>query len=135
MTEQKPPGVSWESWIEQQIRRAQEEGAFADLPGAGKPLPDLTEPYDPLWWLKKLVRREQISALPPSLEVLRKVESELTGIWKARSEAEVRARVAALNTEIAKVNTRATEGPPTRLAPLNVDDVVAEWRTRASRPG
>lgn len=35
MTEQKPPGTSWESWIEQQIRRAQEEGAFDHPPGAG----------------------------------------------------------------------------------------------------
>ena len=133
MTEQKPPGVSWESWIEQQIRRAQEEGAFDNLPGAGKPLADLSEPYDPLWWVKKLVRREQISALPPSLEVLRKVESELAGIWKMRREAEVRARVAALNAEISRVNVRALEGPPTRLGPLNVDDIIAEWRTRAGR--
>jgi Domain of unknown function (DUF1992) len=131
MTEQKPPGVSWESWIEQQIRHAQEEGAFDNLPGAGKPLTDLTEPYDPFWWVKKLVRREKISALPPSLEVLRKVESELAGIWKAKSEAEVRARVAALNAEIAKVNARAIEGPATRLGLLNVDDVLAEWRTRS----
>jgi len=43
MTERKPPGVSWESWFEEQIRQAQEEGAFENLPGAGKPLPDLEE--------------------------------------------------------------------------------------------
>ena len=40
MTERKPPGVSWESWFEEQIRQAQEAGAFENLPGAGKPLPD-----------------------------------------------------------------------------------------------
>jgi len=43
MTERKPPGVSWESWFEEQIRQAQEGGAFENLPGAGKPLPDLEE--------------------------------------------------------------------------------------------
>ena len=32
MTERKPPGVSWESWFEEQIRQAQEEGAFENLP-------------------------------------------------------------------------------------------------------
>jgi Domain of unknown function (DUF1992) len=37
MTERKPPGVSWESWFEEQIRRAREDGAFDNLPGAGKP--------------------------------------------------------------------------------------------------
>src|SRR5947208_5986896 len=124
MTERKPPGVSWESWFEAQIRQAQEEGAFENLPGAGKPLPDLEESYDPDWWVKKLIRRENVSLLPPALELLRKVESEFEKIWKARDEAEVRARVHALNAEIAKVNARAAEGPPTRLGPVDVDGVV-----------
>ncbi len=133
MTEQKPPGQSWESWIEQQIREAQEAGAFDQLPGAGKPLPGLTEGYDPLWWVKKLVQREKISILPPSLELLRKVESELANIWQVSDEAQVRSRVQALNAEIAKVNARAAEGPPTRLGLLDADEIVAEWRSRASR--
>jgi len=48
MTEQKPPGMSWESWIDQQIREAREAGLFDNLPGAGKPLANLTDEYDPL---------------------------------------------------------------------------------------
>jgi Domain of unknown function (DUF1992) len=87
MTEQKPPGMSWESWIEQQIREAREAGLFDNLPGAGKPLASLAEGYDPLWWVKQLVKREQISVLPPSLEVLRKVESEMVAVWKLGDEA------------------------------------------------
>ena len=89
MTERKPPGVSWESWFEEQIRQAQEAGAFENLPGAGKPLPDLEAAYDPDWWVKKLVR------------------------------------VLALNAEIAKVNARAAEGPPTRLGLLDIEGIVA----------
>jgi len=136
MTEQKPPGITWENWLEELVRRAQEEGEFSQLPGAGKPLPGLGEPYDPDWWLKKLIQREELSLLPPSLALLRKVESELAKIWNLRDESQVRARLVELNREIAKVNARAVEGPPTRLGPLNVDDVVAEWRTRraAARP-
>jgi hypothetical protein len=74
--------------------------------------------------------------LPPALELLRKVETELVRIWALAREADVRLRVLALNAEIAKVNARAAEGPPTRLGPLNVDEVVAEWRARrpASSP-
>ena len=53
MTQRKPPGTSWESWIEAQIRVAMEQGAFDNLPGAGKPLPNLDQ-YDPLWWVKQL---------------------------------------------------------------------------------
>jgi hypothetical protein len=130
MTEQKPPGMSWESWIDQQIREAREAGLFDNLPGAGKPLANLGDGYDPLWWVKQLVQREQISVLPPSLEVLRQVESGLAAVWPLADEATVRSRVEALNREIAKVNARATEGPPTRLGPLDVDQIVAEWRAR-----
>ena len=93
-------------------------------------MPNLADGYDPLWWIKQLVQREQISVLPPSLEVLRKVESELAAVWQLADEASVRSRVQALNREIAKVNARATEGPPTRLGPLDVDQIVAEWRAR-----
>jgi DnaJ-like protein len=64
VTERKPPGVSWESWFDEQIRRAREDGAFDNLPGAGKPLPDLEGGYDPDWWVKKLVQREKVSVLP-----------------------------------------------------------------------
>jgi hypothetical protein len=132
MTERKPPGTSWETWIDAQIRVATEAGAFDNLPGAGKPLPNLGQEHDPLWWVKQLVRREQISMLPPSLELLRKVETELAAIEKLHDEATVRHRVAALNVEIAKVNATVVEGPPTRLGTLDVDQVLARWRRARS---
>jgi Domain of unknown function (DUF1992) len=134
MTERKPPGTSWESWIEAQIRVAQEQGAFDDLPGAGKPLPNLDQ-YDPDWWLKQLVEREQVAMLPPSLELRRKVEAELAAIEQLADEATVRGRVVALNVEIAKVNATVVEGPPTHLGTLDIDQVVARWRqTRSTNP-
>ena len=40
----------------------------------------------------------------------------------------MRARVTALNAEIARVNATATQGPPTRLAPLDVEAIVEQWR-------
>jgi hypothetical protein len=132
MTERKPPGTSWETWIEAQIRVAREQGAFDNLPGAGKPLPYLDQEYDPDWWVKQLVQREQISMLPPSLELLRKVEKELAAIEKLHDEATVRHRVAGLNAEIAKVNATVLEGPPTRLGPLDVDQIVERWRRTRS---
>jgi hypothetical protein len=49
MTARKPPGVGWESWIDKQIREAEERGEFEDLPGAGQPIPDLDKPFDELW--------------------------------------------------------------------------------------
>jgi hypothetical protein len=135
MTERKPPGTSWETWIDAQIRVAKEQGAFDNLPGAGKPLPNIGDEYDPDWWVKQFVKREEVSILPPSLELLRKVERELAAIEKLDDEAAVRHRVAALNIEIAKVNATVMEGPPTRLGTLNVDKVVLRWRrARAANP-
>jgi hypothetical protein len=48
---------------ENRIREAIEEGKFDDLPGYGKPIADIDEPYDPLWWVKKWVRREGLGKL------------------------------------------------------------------------
>ena len=86
--------------------------------------------------MKQLAEREQISLMPPSLELLRKVEKELAALEKLPDEATVRRRIAALNVEIGKLNATVVEGPPTRLGKLDVDQVVARWRrTRAAHPG
>lgn len=73
--------------------------------------------------------------LPPSLELLRKVEKELAAIETLQDEATVRRRVAELNIEIAKVNATVMEGPPTRLGTLDIDKIVARWqRARSADP-
>ena len=59
MTERKPPGVRWQSWVDKQIYDAQQRGDFDNLPGKGKPL-KLPEVHDPDWWIKGLVEREGI---------------------------------------------------------------------------
>ena len=130
MTERKPPGRSWESWLEEQIRQAREDGAFDNLEGVGKPLADLDKGYDPDWWVKKLLKREKLTILPPALELLKKVEAGLEAAWVARDEEDVRARVAGINAEIARVNSRVADGPATQLAPLDVESIVREWRAR-----
>ena len=130
MTERKPPDKSWESWTEEQIRREQAEGGFERLEGAGKPIPGLDAPYDPLWWIKKLLERERLSVLPLALEVRAKVDRALEEVWRLRGEHEVRERVSAINAEIARANRTTAEGPPTSLSPLDVDDVLARWRNR-----
>ena len=130
MTQGKPPGKSWEAWVDDQIREAEEAGAFKNLAGAGKPIPDLGTEYDPDWWVKKLMRREQITDLPPALEMRRKVQKTLERLPAIQDEAEVRRVLDALNAEIRKLNATVAGGPPTTLAPPDVEDVVREWRRR-----
>ena len=132
MTERKPGGVSWESWVEEQIRQGMERGEFDELPGAGKPLRNIDQPYDAMWWLREKVRRENLSFLPPALAVRRELEEALDRIAKADTESAVRQIVAAINERIVQVNSRTTSGPPTSVMPLNVDRVIQEWRNRRS---
>jgi Domain of unknown function (DUF1992) len=131
MTQKKPPGKTWESFIEQQIREAMEEGAFDNLQGKGQPLADLGREYDPDWWAKKLIEREKVSAAPPALALRRAVEQTLERLPQIRQEAEVRRLLDSLNAQIRKLNATAAEGPPTNLALLDVEAIVRQWRQRA----
>jgi hypothetical protein len=130
MTQKKPPGKTWESFIEQQIREAMEAGAFDNLQGKGQPIPDLGIERDPLWWAKKLVEREKVSLTPPALALRRDVEQALERLPRMRDEAEVRRTLEALNAQIRKLNATVAEGPPTNLAPLDVEAIVRQWRQR-----
>ena len=60
MTERKPSELTFRSWIDQQIDDAARRGAFENLPGAGKPLPDRGPNADEAW-LMDWVRREGLS--------------------------------------------------------------------------
>ena len=50
---------------------------------------------------------------------------------KPPGKSAVRRAIEALNAEIRKVNATVAEGPPTNLAPLDVDEIVRESRRRA----
>jgi len=135
MTEQKPPKVSWESWIERKIREGMERGDFDNLPGQGQPIADLDRPYDELWWLRKKLRDEQLSIDPPTLVLRKEYQDTLARITRARSEWEVRRLVTAINERIVYVNSHTTFGPPSDLVPLDVERVSAEWRAREGATG
>lgn len=134
MARRKPPGVSWDSWIDQSIREAQEQGQFDELPGAGKPLPDQGAGYDPDWWVKSLIERENLSILPPALAIRGKVERELRRIGMLRREADVRSALEALNEEIARTNRTVAEGPATGTAQIDIDRFVERWRGEQATP-
>lgn len=133
MTERKPPGVSFETWVDRQIREGMERGSFDDLPGTGRPLPGLDQPRDEMWWVRDKLRREQLSYLPPTLAVRKELEDALAAVGRATREADVRQVVEAINTRIRRVNATATAGPPSTVVPLDVEAVVERWRAaRAS---
>jgi hypothetical protein len=128
MTERKPAGVRFESWIESQIRAAERAGDFDDLPGKGRPDPNLELGGDPLWWTKKLMKREGVGVLPPALELRREVEVMREELTKLKGEGLVRERIRRLNERIRRVNSTSISGPPTTVAPLDEEALVERWR-------
>jgi hypothetical protein len=118
------------AWVDQQVRVAMANGEFDDLPGAGKPIEGLGAQHDPDWWLKKLVEREQIAVLPPSVQ-LRKEDAELDDrLDTLNTEADVRREVEDFNARVVAARYRLPEGPPLITMPRDVEHEVAAWRDR-----
>ncbi|MGC5013417.1 DUF1992 domain-containing protein [Streptosporangium sp. DT93] len=131
MTDRKPLGVGFETWIDRQIREATERGEFDNLPGAGKPLPDAGRQPDELWWVKQKMREENLSfPLPGTLALRKDAERARAAAVDARTEAEARRIIEEINDRIRESHGRTLSGPPLVQPLLDVDEVVADRRTR-----
>ncbi|WP_040775311.1 DnaJ family domain-containing protein [Nocardia pneumoniae] len=131
MTERKPSKLTFESWIEKQIHEAAERGEFENLPGTGKPIPGAGAAHDEDWWLRGYLRRQGVSGdalLPPSLLLRRDIERLPETVRDCTAERQVRAAVSELNKRIVEW-LRLPEGPFVPIAPVNADEIVAQWRT------
>ena len=128
MTERKPRGVSFETWIDKQIRDAEERGEFDNLPGKGKPLPDLDRPRDEMWWVRSWLKRENVDYLPPTMQIRKDLDEAREEIRRATSEDQVRSIVEAINEKIRHVNRTAIDGPPSNVYPLHLETVLERWR-------
>lgn len=128
MTERKPPGVSFETWVDRQIREAAERGAFDGLTGAGKPLPHLDQPYDEMWWIKEKMSREHLSCLPPSLVLRKEAEDARKAAAAAPSEAALRRILSEINERIRAALRAPLDGPPLHLVPFDIDEAALNWR-------
>ncbi|WP_458243509.1 DnaJ family domain-containing protein [Streptomyces sp. MAI_2237] len=131
MTERKPPGVPFESWVDKQIRDAERRGEFTQLAGAGKPLPPGTDTtYDELWWIRQKMAREGLSVLPPTLALRKEAEDTLAAAYAAPSERIARKLITDVNVKIRDMMFKPPPGPPLGMKPYDVEEVVREWRAR-----
>ncbi len=131
MTKRKPPDMTFPGWVEQQIRVAEAQGAFANLPGRGKPIPDLDRQANELDWLAGYLRRENVDVtevLPPALALAKEVE-ELPGrLATIASESRVRRLIEDVNIRIDREYAKPQVGPPLRVKKVKVDELLAQWR-------
>jgi len=122
--------VQYESWIDRQIREAQERGAFDNLPGAGKPL-HLDEDED--WWIKALIRRENLEpVLPGPLMLRREVERIQQTLAEVRAEAVAREILEDLNERIREQYLRPALGPTIVVRLVDVEAELDAWRRSRS---
>lgn len=135
MTERKPPGMAFESWVERQIHDAQQRGEFDGLAGTGKPLPCRAEDRDEHWWIKQKLEHEGITGdmlLPPSLQLRKETERLGDTVRGLPAEQDVREVVRELNWRIAEW-LRAPSEPYVPVRPVNEDKVVRRWRADPAR--
>ena len=138
VTERKPQGMGFTSWVDQQIADAERRGVFDDLPGAGKPL-NLTPSGGDYGeaWVRDYARREGVQPdefLPTPLRLRREIERLTEAVGGFRSEAEIREVAGDINRRIVEWR-RIPVGPPIHVRLVNVDDLVARWRAaQAARP-
>jgi len=139
MTERKPRGQSYTSWIDQQIADAEKRGVFDNLPGAGKPLnlkPSAGDGDYGQAWMRDYARREGVAPeefLPTPLRLRREIEQLADSVGEMRSEAEVREAAGDINRRIVEWR-RIPVGPPVHVPLVKTDEMVARWRdTQAAR--
>jgi hypothetical protein len=145
---QQPGHARWsgrqpETWVDRQIREAQERGEFDNLPGAGKPLGDLGDPNDSEWWVRRYIEREKLDvsgALPSPLALRKEAASFPGSLADVRTEPEVREILEDFNHRVKIDRLRPAVGnlPPLLARTVDVDEVVEQWRqlrAAAAPPG
>ena len=116
-----------------------ERGEFDNLPGAGKPLPNLDANDDGMWWVRQLAQREQLDfsgVLPPALQLRKEAKGFPESLADLAREESVREVLEDYNQRVRRDRLRPPEpGLPQLLAPtVDVDDLIEQWHTlRAER--
>ena len=118
-------------WVDLQVQRAIERGEFDNLPGAGKPIPDLDTTHDPDWWLKRFIERERITGVLPAALALRVEDTKLNDVLDSESsERRVREQLEDFNARIVSARRQLQGGPPVITPTRDVEAEVAAWRQR-----
>jgi hypothetical protein len=138
MTERKPPGMSFETWVDSQIAQGLARGDFDGLAGAGKPLSRAALDETGYEWVLAKARKENLDVfgmLPPGLALKKEREDLPRRAEELPSAAAVRALGEDYNARVEAFWRRPQESrwsPVPRLA--DVEALVAEWARARPAP-
>ncbi|NYD77331.1 DnaJ family domain-containing protein [Arthrobacter cupressi] len=113
------------------IRDAMAQGKFDHLKYAGKPIPGLGENYDPDWWVKGLIQREQLSGLAPEAILLRKEDAGLDAVLDDQAtEGRVREILEDFNARVVNARRQLLGGPPVVTKTRDIAVELERWHAR-----
>ncbi len=113
------------------IRDAMAQGKFDNLKYAGKPIPGLGEGYDPDWWIKGLIQRENLTGMGPKAILLRTEDAGLDArLDRQLSEKQVRDILTDFNARVIDARRQLQGGPPVVTRTRDVDAELERWRAR-----
>ncbi len=110
-----------EDVAEQRIREAMEAGAFDDLPGQGRPLPDDGRIHDPGWWARRYMSRFRDEETRQ--DRVRELAVRVDRCW-VLAEGEALAALATITTEWEAL----VAADPTLPAPPTKGEFLAMWK-------
>src|SRR4051794_12579910 len=131
MTERKPSGMSFETWVDQQIAQAQARGGFENLAGAGRPLPRRSGDQSSYDWALEWARRENGGAdgmLPPGLALREERDGLPGGVAHPPSAAAVRALGGGFHAPGAAPWRRPAERAAAVPGMADLDTLLEHWR-------
>jgi hypothetical protein len=138
MTQRKPRGMSFETWVGTQISQAMARGDFDGLAGAGKPLSRAALDETGYEWVLAKARKENLDVfgmLPPGLALKKEREDLPRRAETLPSAAAVRALAEDYNERVQAFWRRPQES---RWSPVpglaDVDALVAGWELTHPAP-
>jgi len=138
MTQRKPRGMSFETWVGGQISQAIARGDFDGLAGAGKPLSPASLDETGYEWVLAKARKENLDVfgmLPPGLALRKEREDLPRRADELPSAAAVRALADDYNQRVQAFWRRPQES---RWSPVpglaDVDALVAAWELAHPAP-
>lgn len=137
MTQRKPSGMSFGTWVDHQISQRIARGEFEHLAGAGKPLPQGSLDESGYEWVLRKARQENLDVLgmlPPGLALRRERDDLPRRASELPSEAAVRALAEDYDDRVRAFWRRPQES---RWSPVpglaDVEALVTGWQ-RARPP-
>jgi len=138
MTERKPRGMSFETWVDSQIARGLARGDFDGLEGAGKPLSRAALGETGYEWVLAKARKENLDVfgmLPPGLALKKEREDLPRRADELPSAAAVRALAEDYNDRVQAFWRRPQEN---RWSPVpglaDVEALVGAWELAHPAP-